>query len=181
MPVSEQYLKDLKSLHSKKSFGQGGKIPKVVEELIKENNVQSILDYGCGKGNTTISLKEAYPDIKIYSYDPATSPIELPAHVDLIISLDVLEHIEPDNLTQTLKDLKERSTMMYHLIACHPAKKRLPDGRNAHLIIEDPQWWETKLKEVGIEIMSEEIVRYTSKQRKKGSPIDVVKYHVVTK
>ena len=35
----------------------------------------------------------------------------------------------------------------YHLIACHPAKKKLSDGRNAHLIIEEPTWWKNKLSE----------------------------------
>jgi hypothetical protein len=49
------------------------------------------------------------------------------------------------------------------------------------LIIEDPSWWKIQLIEAGIEILSEEIVRYTSKQRKKGSPIAVVKYNVVTR
>ena len=180
MPVSEQYLKDLKSLHKKKSFGSTSKIPKKVIELIEEHNVKSILDYGCGKGNTSTSLKEAYPDITIYSYDPATSPIELPTHVDLIYSADVLEHIEPEYLAETLRDLKERSTIMYHLIACHRAKKKLPDGRNAHLIIERPDWWREQLCAAGVEITSEDIIRRTS-QPKKGPPIDVVKYIVVTK
>jgi hypothetical protein len=28
-----------------------------------------------------------------------------------------------------------------------PARKRLPDGRNAHLIIEQPTYWKTLLQE----------------------------------
>ena len=31
------------------------------------------------------------------------------------------------------------------IIACYPAKKILPDGRNAHLIVENPTWWLDKI------------------------------------
>jgi hypothetical protein len=36
----------------------------------------------------------------------------------------------------------------WFIIACYPAKKLLPDGRNAHLIIESPIWWLDKIKDV---------------------------------
>jgi hypothetical protein len=43
-------------------------------------------------------------------------------------------------------------------IACYPAKKHLPDGRNAHLIVESPAWWrEQLLANMSITIASEAI------------------------
>lgn len=179
MSVSNSYLEDLKALHTKKSFGKGGKILKVVHELIKERNISSLLDFGCGKGGASQSFREQYPDIELYSYDPATSPIELPEHVDLVYSSDVLEHVEPELLQETLIDLKNRSTYMYHLIACHPAKKKLRDGRNAHLIIENPSWWRKELEKAGLNIVYEDIVEYTARP-KKGNSIAVTKYIVIT-
>ena len=74
------------------------------------------------------------------------SPIEIPSQVDLVYSSDVLEHVEPDLIDETINHLFSISNYQYHLIACHPAKKALSDGRNAHLIIEDPSWWLKKFE-----------------------------------
>jgi hypothetical protein len=44
-------------------------------------------------------------------------------------------------------------------IACYPAKKHLPDGRNAHLIIESPDWWRTKiLSNMQVSIVHEHVI-----------------------
>ena len=64
---------------------------------------------------------------------------------------------------------------MYHLIACHPAKRGMSDGRNAHLIIENPDWWRSKLQSVDYQITSEKITQYQAAP-KKGPTIDVIKY-----
>jgi hypothetical protein len=100
----------------------------------------------------------------------------LPDKVDMIYSSDVLEHIESEHLTETLVDLKTRcSKVMYHLIACHPAKRGTSDGRNAHLIIENPDWWRLKFQSVDYQILSEKITQYQATP-KKGPTIDVIKY-----
>ena len=143
--ISDDYVKELEKLHQKKTFGKGINIPPEVKELISKHNVKSILDFGCGKGLFSNSIKQAYPHITLYSYDPVTSPIELPKEVDLVYSSDVLEHVEPDQLDDTLEELFSISKVQFHLIACHPAKKALSDGRNAHLIIEKPKWWRKKI------------------------------------
>ena len=183
MAYSKEYLEQLELLHKKKKvFGISKKILKPVKELIEENTITSILDFGAGKGLTSQSLKEAYPEITIYTYDPATFPIELPEEVDLIYSNDVLEHIEPLLIDETLQDLANRATkFQFHLIACHPSKKALSDGRNAHLIIEKPEWWKQRIQALSSwKIVYEEIKEYIA-HVKKGPPIDVVKYVVILK
>ena len=42
------------------------------------------------------------------------------------------------------------------VIACRPANRHLDDGRNAHLIVEPPDWW---LKKIGgtFEIFSQHV------------------------
>jgi len=43
-------------------------------------------------------------------------------------------------------------------IACYHAKKHLPDGRNAHLIVESPEWWRDKIVNfMKVKIVSEQI------------------------
>ena len=177
---SPEYLEELKILHSKKTFGLNKNIPDVVHNLIKENSISSFLDYGAGKGLTSETIKTQYPNINLYTYDPATFPIPLPEQVELTYSSDVLEHVEEWFIDNTLQDLCNRTTRyQYHLIACHPAKKALSDGRNAHLIIENPDWWKSKLGEIqGWNIIHEETTeRYA--QPKKGPLLHVIKYIVI--
>ena len=177
MSYSDSYKETLKELHKSKAFGNKSSVPQEVIECIEKYQVTSILDFGCGKGNFLTALKEQYPDIETFGFDPGNEIFSvLPDKVDMIYSSDVLEHIEPDHLIDTLVDLKTRcSKVMYHLIACHPAKRGMSDGRNAHLIIENPDWWRSKLQGVDYQITSEKITQYQAAP-KKGPTIDVVKY-----
>ena len=64
---------------------------------------------------------------------------------------------------------------MYHLVACHPAKKYLSDGRNAHLIVENPEWWKCKLQTVlNWKLCRDQVVVYPSSK----VSFDVVKFLV---
>ncbi len=181
MEISKEYIEQLKQLHKEKeSFGRSARIPDEVERCIKEYNIQSILDFGCGKGFVTAALKEKYPHIAVYGYDPAQEQFSiLPDNVDMIFSQDVLEHVEPEHIDNTIKDLASRcNKVMYHLIACHPAKKSLADGRNAHLIVENPKWWKQKLIEVlDWKLYNENIIDYLT-QPKKGPELRIIKYAV---
>lgn len=178
MAYSNEYLKQLKNLHSKSAFGSGANIPKVVKELLDTGEIKSFLDFGSGKGFLSDAIKQHYPDIKLYTYDPVTSPIELPSKVDMTYSSDVLEHVEPEFLKETLDDLFARTTKyQYHLIACHKAKKKLSDGRNAHLIIEDPTWWKLQLNNYNWKFTYENVTkRYVEK-----FDINAIKYITVLK
>jgi trans-aconitate methyltransferase len=180
MNITQEYTEQLKKLHEKKSFGVGAKIPGGVVECIENYQITSLLDFGCGKGLTLEAVKNQYPNIACFGYDPAREGYtSMPDNVDLIYSSDVLEHIEPHLLDQTLNELYQKANkVMYHLIACHPAKKRLDDGRNAHLIVESPDWWRSKLQSLGWKIVKEKTKEYTT-QPKKGPPIHAIKYIVV--
>jgi hypothetical protein len=179
LKLSKEYIEELELLHSKKSFGTQQSIPKEVNDILQKNKVSSFLDYGCGKGLLSESVKNQYPDINLYSYDPVTSPIDIPNSVEFTYSSDVLEHVEPDFIDETLDKLFAITTKyQYHLIACHPAKKFLSDGRNAHLIIENPKWWKRKIENYGWKILHEDINEYNA-QPKKGPSIHVVKYIVL--
>jgi len=150
---SRKYLQQLKEIHSDKSLRTGfggknkhlGKFPKFMDSW----NVKSLLDYGCGKGHILAQLKESYPGVSIQGYDPA---LELFASLsssnyDCVFSNDVLEHIEPEYIGQVLDHINTLSTKYIWLrIDTLPARKKLSDGRNAHLILETPQWWLEKIK-----------------------------------
>ena len=62
------------------------------------------------------------------------------------MSLDVLEHIEPECLDAVLDHMARLTQKAILLtVTTIPAAKNLADGRNAHLIVEPPEWWIPKL------------------------------------
>ena len=122
---------------------------KAIEKWIKEFKPQSIIDYGCGKGGVVLALKENYSSIDTIGYDPGMVDFKVKPtkKFDMLISTDVLEHIEPVFLDAVLKEMNQYFTKnAFLIIATSPAKKFLPDGRNAHLIVETPGWWKHKLE-----------------------------------
>lgn len=115
---------------------------------IKGQRLKTLLDYGAGNRSLERLLKQHRPDIKVTSYDPAIPEIaKKPAGpFDMVTCIDCLEHIEPALVDNVLDDIFQLATSRVFLhIACRPAKVIMPDGRNAHLIIESPDWWVEKV------------------------------------
>jgi 2-polyprenyl-3-methyl-5-hydroxy-6-metoxy-1,4-benzoquinol methylase len=137
--ISAQYRRLNRELHAIHSYGaQGGNRAEAVLELAARYEAQSILDYGCGKGGLGRAL--GFP---IAEYDPAVPEHATePSAADLVVCSDVLEHVEPECLDAVLDNLQQLTRKVgYFVIATRPAKKHLPDGRNAHLIVQDSDWW----------------------------------------
>jgi hypothetical protein len=121
----------------------GGRHAATVKKLRSCDGVESVLDYGAGKGYLAKAL-----DFPIWQYDPAIPEIaETPRPADLVVCTDVLEHIEPERLTYVLGDLRRCVKRIgYFVIHTGPASKTLPDGRNTHLIQHGETWWRKKLE-----------------------------------
>lgn len=122
----------------------------LVYSLITSCRYESILDYGAGKRNLEyITMNRLLNDPAVdwkpsfRSYDPAIPEISNnPTPADLVVCADVLEHVERECLVHVLNSLVFCAAKAL-LITIHlgPAKKFLPDGRNAHLIQHRTQWW----------------------------------------
>jgi SAM-dependent methyltransferase len=149
--ISEKYSNLLKEYHQEReSFGES-KNPESYYLLyyIKKMYLNSFLDYGCGKGGLIKELKDLYPTMEVEGYDPGTVEFEKHPenHYDFVSSIDVLEHIEPEHIDEVLLDIKNLSLNYIYLLICHsPAKKKLPDGRNAHILQKPLDWWLKKLE-----------------------------------
>jgi len=147
--ASNEYIEQLRKLHEDNDkFGVGAQTSKhydQIAKIIKIKQIKTVLDYGCGKGHFISYIKEKFPDVNIVGYDIA-NPIysENPSgQFDLVVCLDVMEHIEFGLLSDVLTDIKNKTSNIFvTTIANYPAKAQLPDGRNAHLIqIPFGQWF----------------------------------------
>ena len=178
--ISEEYKKIYTEIHAKTKFGKRSKIPDMLGGFIESIKPNSMIDFGCGKGNLVLKLKEIYPKKDIAGFDPANPEFDIPLkHVDLILSTDVLEHIEPNLIDETLKEIANNCTHTYHLISCAPAKLILPDGRNAHLIQETPDWWRKKFLDLGFKIYNEHYVEFEKFSKQLNRKLSVKNYYIM--
>ena len=141
--ISDSYREQNRKLHETGMYGiSGHKHVTHVKYLSTSLMTVDILDYGCG--NRTLEQTLGF---QIKNYDPAISGLDTPPEpADIVVCTDVLEHIEPEYLESVLDDLKRvTKRAAYCVVDLIPAKKTLPDGRNAHLILESGNWWLEKL------------------------------------
>lgn len=112
-------------------------------------NCKTALDYGCGKGSLAADAWRVLGNraIPIAEYDPAISGKDsMPAPADLVVCTDVLEHVEPECINDVLEHIAALTKKIaLFVISTTKAKKTLPDGRNAHLLVRDESWWDARL------------------------------------
>lgn len=185
MIIDPKYQAQLAEMHSQGRFVRGSKMLKAMRPFIDQYQPSSILDFGCGHGALMASISQAYPSIAVDGYDPGN-----PQHntvpnrsFDAVVSADVFEHIEPAHLAATLQLISNKIlTAGWFRIACYPAKKHLPDGRNAHLIVESPAWWrEQLLANMNVSIVKEEISVFDKSHKWPGIVGEVYDVTVVVK
>lgn len=160
--ASEAYRETLRDMHGRAPWGNKGfKYSQEIREFcyslfgVGADNFD-ILDYGCGLE----TFKNDNLDLDVRGYDPGIPGLdEMPKPAAVVICTDVLEHIEPDLIYNVLRHIAELARVGIYLhIATTPAKRELPDGRNAHLITEGAEWWETKLSTISDRWTIREIV-----------------------
>lgn len=148
MLISHGYRAQNAQMHRENpAFGNSGsKWALVIDPLARSLGCSTLLDYGCGRGTLATALTAA--PYAVREYDPAIpGKDEPPEPADLVVCTDVLEHIEPECLDDVLADLARLSRKAtWMVIATQPAMKALPDGRNAHLIVEPVGWWIGKIE-----------------------------------
>lgn len=144
MLISEEYRWLNSELHSRLDCWGGFSSDALskVKYLIKTCEAQSVLDYGCGKGELSNILGSI-----VANYDPAIDEyVAEPDPADLVICMSVLEHIEPECLEAVLDHLASLAIKTVFLgVATVISSHVLADGRNSHLIVEAPEWWVPRL------------------------------------
>lgn len=130
-----------------------------IASLVEETKPKNLLDYGCGKGYQYLArrLHEKWGGLLPTCYDIGVRQLqEKPiGQFDGVLSTDVLEHIEEQDLPAILDELigyvadrGQENAFLFLSIACRPSKKNpLPGGTNAHVTIKHPDWWVSLIEE----------------------------------
>ena len=124
----------------------------------------SVIDWGCGTGRASVKFadydftvsavdivsRQFVPDMRINYrvgciWEMGMPDAAFPQH-DYAFACDVLEHIPPERLHQTLTTIDRFMTVAGFINVPH-----IPDGGwgtgQLHLIVKPPDWWEAKLGE----------------------------------
>jgi len=146
--ASTSYRAMCAKMHQGRWGADGAKHLEPTLAYADELKAETVLDYGCGEAK----LSEAAKSVRrILNFDPGVPGRDgMPKPIDMLVCTDVLEHVEPDKLDNVLAhQYRLTARGAYYVISTKPAKAILPDGRNAHLIIEDAAWWADKLAAQG--------------------------------
>lgn len=145
MLISPEYAALNREMHATKvTYGVSGGIwARQVAAFAAGLEARTILDYGCGRGLLKPAMMALPVNFAVDEYDPAIEgKTDKPAYADVVVCGDVLEHIEPDCLYAVLDDIRNIARRgVFLVVATKLAAKHLPDGRNAHLIVEPSAWW----------------------------------------
>jgi methyltransferase family protein len=155
--ASLRYIRLQEELHGRPNGygGKGDKWAQGVAALVTQYQASSVLDYGAGEGSLGKALRAVLPSsIRVSEYDPAMPAINaLPEFADLVVSTDVLEHVEPEKLATVLAHLMLLARKaVFVVIATRESNKTMADGRNAHLIVQDGAWWHATMEAAGFEV-----------------------------
>lgn len=104
--------------------------------------IESILDYGCGKGNLGLELKNKGIKTKLIEYDPCIEGKEHKEPCDLVVCFDVWEHIEPECEQDVLEDIYNLcNKKILFVISLIKAINVLPNGDNCHCNLKPADEW----------------------------------------
>ena len=163
-PTYLKLLDDYKNIHKKGTANQdpnntyNGKatilFAETLKKIIKKNNCKTLLDYGSGKGDRYFnesynSKKIKFPPLKNFwnveptLFDPGVPhPMPKEKSFDIVISVDVLEHIPKQDLGWVVDEIfKYAKHVVFVNVACYSALATLSNGDNAHVSVFNPWWW----------------------------------------
>ena len=142
------YIKQYELLYKiKKNYGKTSiKLYDMLEKIINDLNILSVLYYGCGKSKL-LDLIKKNKKIKIYRYDPAIKKYSklTKNKTDLVICTDVLQHVPLYDLDRVLKEIKSKGIYILFYIKCTNHKTKLPNKTYANCTVYDKKWWLEKL------------------------------------
>lgn len=154
--ISPAYRQSQVALHARpEGYGtSGGRWASTILRVAEAYDCWSLLDYGCGQGSLARALSGSR--LHVREYDPAVAgKDDLPLFADMVACVDVLGHIEPDCLDAVLCHIRLLARKaVFLVVSTRPSHSTLPDGRNAHVIIESDDWWRARVEAAGFTVQA---------------------------
>ena len=154
--ISDEYRAMQRTMHATTNYGNSSsqhaaRVYMAASQLARKLGACAILDYGSGPGLLGRSMRQAFadiPSVTLREYDPAIEGKDAePEKADLLFCGDVLEHVEVECTDAVLRHISDlTSHLAIIIVALEPAKKTLPNGMNAHICLQKPNWWLSKLR-----------------------------------
>lgn len=147
--TDSKYIEQYTLLHEKKKYGASSELYySWIKSEIEILKPKTILDYGCGQSKLSNLIANDYIHIDVSKYDPSIPTFNnlIVKKYDLILCTDVLEHLTYDILDNILITIKLMTENVIFVVNTQKAKNILPNGENAHTIIQNKEWWLLKLQ-----------------------------------
>lgn len=121
-----------------------------IKPLLEEYECKTLLDFGCARAVqwTEFDLQGYWNLSEVRLYDPAIEEYsEYPTgSYDAVICIDVMEHIPEDSIDYVVNQILDKATKLVIFRICiAPASAILPDGQNAHVTVQNSQWWRERI------------------------------------
>lgn len=141
--ITAGYARENERLHKvDPMFGAEGYLwAYLVAGIAQIEGCKTVLDYGCGKGSLAKALQGV---LTVDEYDPGVPGKDKSPEVafDLVVCLDVMEHVEPDCMVDVIEDLARLANKkVFVVISTKPSKRLMADGRDTHVSLHDDEWW----------------------------------------
>lgn len=148
MKITTAYKMERERLVAFETESRTRQFAPLINQMVGKLHVEQLLDYGSGNGELMKHL-QANHAISVQCYDPAIPDFAGdPIPMQMGVCIDVLQCVEPECLDEVLDDLKVCFEVVGFIsVQTVESEKTLSDGRNANLIVEEPEWWLPKIME----------------------------------
>ena len=154
--ITSEYQSALLALRENYQWGySGGKYAgETIVNLLNEfPEVKTILDYGCGGATLKEYVEEkGITDREWTLYDPGVEELKEPpkGKFDLVITTDVLEHVEEEHIDSVIDDLNDLTgKYLFNEVACYLARRNFQsgpyEGEDLHISLKAPDDWMLRL------------------------------------
>jgi len=153
----------------------------IVPEVIEFVKPDTVVDFGCGNGTWLKVIKEIYPNIEVYGLDgdyvnpdqllisrneflpcDLKHKVELNKKYDLVISLEVAEHLPEESADQFVENLVNAGDVIL-FSAAFPGQ-----GGTNHVNEQLPDYWENKFEKYNyhfFDIVRPKVLEHNSVER----------------
>lgn len=156
MTISAEHRKRLRALHERDSnFGVIGYLWRDrVIAYMEATNSKSLLDYGCGRSNLASSVANK-SDVVVREYEPAFDK-GVPMPADFVTCIDVMEHVEEDQVVNVLEDIK-RCANNGALITISLRNCTKKNAKTHPMAAKPREFWAAELHKVFVDSSIEEV------------------------